>query len=258
MIEKVGKAFGNLRIYVNAMNLRKTAQILMLAFLLMFFNIGSKYPAMSEINNTSISDSYTDNMREATIAKSETERYMKLYQEIYEKSLIQQIEFESEVLIPDYISFKYIEYAYKISFETNIPTRVMFRLIFKESSFDEDIVSRAGAVGLMQLMPSTRQKYYKDLRVDTLHIDKIQEDIYIGAYYLLDLQNFWRERGNPEKNLLKLSIAAYNAGKQTVITYKGVPPYKETTEFVKFILEPHSNPVFYSNILQKNNKKDVS
>ena len=54
---------------------------------------------------------------------------------------------------------------------------------------------------------------------------------------------------------MKLSLAAYNAGSSPVIKYKGVPPYKETQDFVTFILKPHSNPVFYTNILQKNAKQ---
>ena len=235
----------------------KFVKTLLIILLLMFFNIGTKYPVMSEVTTKSSIDAYVEKVERDAI-KLESERYIKMYQEIYERSLVQQIEFESEILIPDYIDFKYIEYTYKLSGEVGISARIMFRLIFKESSFNDKVVSRAGAKGLMQLMPVTREAYYKSLRVDTLNLDKNQEDIYIATYYIMDLQKFWHDRGNSEKNLLKLSLASYNAGSGAVIQYKGVPPYKETTDFVTFILKPHSNPVFYTNILKKNTKKDIA
>jgi len=100
-------------------------------------------------------------------------------------------------------------------------------------------------------MPKTRASYYKSLCVDTLNLDKNQEDIYIGLCYLKDLESLWRKRGNAEKNLLKLSLAAYNASPNKVIIYRGIPPYKETQDFVTFILKPHSNPQFFASYLKK-------
>jgi hypothetical protein len=236
--------------------LQKISKTLLFIFVLLFMNIGSKYPVNSEIlDKSSISAKILNTELDI---KAEYEKYVKLYQEIYESSFIQQIEFESEILIPESFDFKYVEYAYKTSKELDISPRVTFRLIYKESSFDDNALSSAGAKGLMQLMPSTRKKYYTELRIDTLNLDKIQEDIYIGIYYLKDLQNYWKERGNSEKNLLKLSLAAYNAGTSPVIRYKGVPPYKETTDFVTFILKSHSNPTFYANILKKDLLKEIS
>jgi len=196
-----------------------------------------------------------------TIAEREKEEYMKRYQEMYQKSLIQQIEFESEVIIPDYVDFKYIEYAYNLSNELGLQPRTVFRLIYKESCFRDTVVSPAGAQGLMQLMPETRKAYYNLLRIDTLNLDKNEEDIYIGSMYLKDLHEFWRERGNSDNFSWKLSLASYNAGKGKVLRYKGIPPYKETTNFVAFILRAHSNPKFYANILKRNentNNKDRS
>ena len=228
-------------------------KVLFIAILL-FINIGAKYPVMSE-STSNVNDI---KVVTSTDIKAEYERYVKMYQEIYKSSLIQEIEFESEVLIPENFDFKYVEYAYKISKEIGIPTRVMFRLIFRESTFDDNVISCAGATGLMQLMPSTRNIYYKNLRVDTLKLDLNQQDIYIGAHFLKDLQEFWRKRGNSERNVMGLSLAAYNAGPGKVIKYKGIPPYKDTNDFVIFILKPHSNPVFYSNILQKSLKKTTS
>jgi soluble lytic murein transglycosylase-like protein len=238
-----------LRSFVKKIIKSKALKILVFILILGFLNLGSKSPVNSEIisANGNITENYFVN-------KAEIEKYMKMYQEIYERSLIQQIEFESEVIIPKNFDFKYIEYAYKLATEIGIPTRVMFRLIFLESSFDHNVISPAGAAGLMQLTQSTRDTLYKNLRVDTLKLDLDQEDIYIGAHYLKDLQEFWRSRGNSEKNIMGLSLAAYNAGPGKVIKYKGIPPYKETIGFVTFILKPHSNPIFYANILTKKDK----
>jgi soluble lytic murein transglycosylase-like protein len=183
---------------------------------------------------------------------------MKMYQEIYEQSVIQQIEFESELIIPKYFKYEYVEFTSKTADQFGISRRMAFRLIFKESSFIDTVKSPVGAKGLMQLMPDTRSKYYKILRVDTLNFDKNKEDIYIGLYYLKDLREYWKKRGNSEKVLWKLALAGYNAGPPAVIKHKGIPPYKQTIDFVTFINSSHSNPVFYSNILKKNTKKDIS
>ena len=233
---------------------KKTSKVVLFMLMLMFLNIGSKYPVMSSADTNNLSAIENDH-------KSEYEKYLKLYNDIYEQTLIQQIEFESEVLIPEYFDFKYVEYAYQTSQELNISARVAFRLIFKESSFVDTVKSKFGAYGLMQLTPDIRMKFYTDLRLDTLNLDRNQEDIYIGLYYISWLQDFWKDRGNSDKNLLRLSIAAYNAGYGNVIKHKGVPPFKETQDFVTFILRPHSNPVFYANILKKselNNLKPTS
>jgi len=233
-------------------------KLTVLLLTLMLFNIGAKFPVKSEEVATTPSVESSEMSLELESARLEAERYMKMYEEIYKRSVIQQIELESEVIIPSHFDFKYVEYVYKISSEIGIPPRVMFRLIFKESTFNTNALSRVGAKGLMQLMPETRSMYYKKFCVDTLNLDKIQEDIYIGAYYIKELQEFWRERGNAEKNLLKLSLAAYNAGPERVKQYKGVPPFKETQDFVTFILKPHSNPPFYANVLKKSIVKEMT
>jgi len=238
--------------------IKKYIKTLFLILTLMFFNIGSKYPAMSEGNDGTSVQLYADRLNEEANMKAEAERYMKMYQEIYEESYIQQVEFESELVIPDYFDFKYVEFTSKTAEQFGISRRMAFRLIFKESSFDDSLTSPAGAKGLTQLMPKTRKIYYDMLCVDTLNLDKNQEDIYIGLYYLKDLREMWKERGNSEKVLWKLALAGYNAGPQKVILYKGIPPYKQTIDFVNFINSRHSNPVFYSNILKKNANKDVS
>ena len=179
------------------------------------------------------------------------EKLNKLEKKVYVDNLIQHIEFESEIIIPDYVDVKYVEYAYNLANQLKISTRMIFRLMYRESRFNDTIVSSQGARGFMQLMPDTRAEYAELLNVDTLKLDKDQEDIYIGMNYLKDLHDYWKNRGNSEKYSWKLCLASYNAGKGSVKKYQGIPPYKETMQFVDFISKAHSNPEFYSNYIKK-------
>jgi soluble lytic murein transglycosylase-like protein len=170
---------------------------------------------------------------------------------MYLQNLIQYIEFESEIIIPDYINTKYVEYIYKMADTLKISTRVAFRLVYKESSFRDTVTSPMGAYGLMQLMPATKQMYQALLRTDTLNLDKNEEDIYIGLNYLKDLYSFWKGKGNLDKVSWRLALASYNAGKGNVLKYKGIPPYQQTIDFVSFIYRAHSNPDFYASYIKK-------
>ncbi len=101
-------------------------------------------------------------------------------------------------------------------------------VIKAESNFDPEAVSRAGAKGLMQLMPGTA----KALGVnDSFHPGENIEGGVRYLRYLLDLFN-----GN-----LQLALAAYNAGEEAVFQYQGVPPYPETRTYVQRVLQHFKN-----------------
>ena len=108
-----------------------------------------------------------------------------------------------------------------------VPEQIIFNMMMAESSGDPwdkngyPLRSSAGAIGLMQIMPETA----KSLGVDPT--DPIQS-IYGAAKYLAQLFNMFHD--------WKLAVAAYNAGPGNVQKYKGVPPFKETIEYVRKVL----------------------
>jgi len=92
-----------------------------------------------------------------------------------------------------------------------------------ESNFDPGAVSKEGAGGLMQLMPSTARALEVGNRFD------IRQNIDGGSRYLKALVE--RFGGQVE-----LALAAYNVGPEAVERYDGVPPYRQTRHYVKKVL----------------------
>lgn len=99
-------------------------------------------------------------------------------------------------------------------------------IIQVESNFNFRAVSPVGARGLMQIMPQTAGEI-GDLRA--LDKKNPRANILAGTRYLRGLINQF-------SGDLTLAIAAYNAGPQAVIKYRGVPPYSETREYVAKVL----------------------
>ena len=95
-------------------------------------------------------------------------------------------------------------------------------VIEAESNYDSNAVSPKGAMGLMQLMPATAK------RLGVINPFDPSQNIQAGAR---ELNSLMENNAN-----ISLALAAYNAGQGAVTKYKGIPPYKETQNYVVNIL----------------------
>ena len=110
-----------------------------------------------------------------------------------------------------------------------LPPALLHAVITAESAYNPDAVSTAGAVGLMQLMPGTAERYGVRNRHDPI------ANVSGGTQYLRDLLNMFDDN-------LVLALAAYNAGENAVINNgRRIPPYKETEVYVQRVLKYYND-----------------
>jgi soluble lytic murein transglycosylase-like protein len=107
---------------------------------------------------------------------------------------------------------------------TRVDPALIHAVISAESGYNPSARSRAGAIGLMQLMPATAERYSVTDRWDP------EQNIHGGTRYLRDLLVLFN-------NDLRLAIAAYNAGEEAVMKYGNrIPPYRETVQYVPRVM----------------------
>lgn len=111
-----------------------------------------------------------------------------------------------------------------------VPDRLIWAVIRVESGFDPRAVSPKGAQGLMQLMPETAAI------LGVRDVFNPRENIHGGARHLRGLMERFRHD-------LPLALAAYNAGAQPVATFRGIPPYPQTREYVARVLRLYGAPL---------------
>lgn len=116
---------------------------------------------------------------------------------------------------------QFLETAKSVARRHGIPEDLFLRLVQQESGWNPNAVSHKGAIGLAQLMPATA----RSLRVNPRNP---KENLEGGARYLAQM---YRKFGS-----WRLALAAYNAGPHAVEKHGGIPPYRETRNYVRIIL----------------------
>jgi len=116
------------------------------------------------------------------------------------------------------------ELIYQTARRHGINPQLVAAMVWAESAFDPGAVSPKGASGLLQLMPSTAQRFglsQKDVFEPSSNLDA-------GVRYIRWLSEHFA--GN-----VPLVLAGYNAGESAVDRYEGLPPYRETRDYIRRI-----------------------
>ncbi len=122
------------------------------------------------------------------------------------------------------VSGKFSELIAAAAEKFDVDANLIQAVIKAESNFNPKAVSSSGALGLMQLMPSTAESLGVDDPLDP------EQNIFGGTKFLHRLLDKY-------KNDVSLALAAYNAGPGAVDKYGGIPPYAQTQTYVKRVLD---------------------
>jgi hypothetical protein len=127
-------------------------------------------------------------------------------------------------------SVPYSQLISKAAAKYSLDAQLLARVVQAESDFNPRAISIKNAQGLMQLMPQTSSQLAVRNPFDPA------QSIDAGARYLRQLLD--KFSGNVE-----LALAAYNAGPDRVTQYNGIPPYRETQNYVRKITKPQPKKV---------------
>jgi len=119
-------------------------------------------------------------------------------------------------------------------------------LIRQESMFDEDIESRAGAIGMMQVMPATGRELARGVGIEgysTMRLTEAEVNVRLGMTFLADMLRRY-------DGVVLDALVAYNAGPTRIRRWRGLPEYQDADVFTERI--PFGETRQYVKIVQKN------
>jgi soluble lytic murein transglycosylase-like protein len=128
---------------------------------------------------------------------------------------------------------KYEKYLTQIAHEYQLDPALLKAVMAAESGFDPAAVSPRGAIGLMQVLPSTAERFGLQADRKRSIAQKLTDpkiNIRLGARYLQFLQKLYPDQ-------LPLMLASYNAGEGAVQKYNAIPPFPETRNYVKVVTQ---------------------
>lgn len=133
--------------------------------------------------------------------------------------------------LKDETCYQIAESVINFSVQYGLDARLIMAIAIAESGFNPNATSHAGAQGLLQLMPGTAAGLGVRNSYD------IQQNVF-GAVKLMagHLQKYHKQTGGDPEQTLILALAAYNAGGGAVKKHGGVPPYKETQNYVRKVV----------------------
>lgn len=135
------------------------------------------------------------------------------------EEILVELRFRDDQPIPD---TPYGQLIYDTAKRHSVNPELVVAIVRVESGFDEQAALPTGARGLMPLMPATARRL--GLGLDELLDAEINLDA--GVRYLVELGARYRHN-------FALMLAAYKAGEETVERYRGVPPFRETRDFIR-------------------------
>jgi soluble lytic murein transglycosylase-like protein len=145
---------------------------------------------------------------------------------------------EDTVVTEQWAQAGYIKVVRNALMKHALDPKLIATIIFVESGGNHTAVSRRGAKGLMQLTPAVYRQYGVDDPFD------IEQNIHVGtAYFSYLLEKF---DGN-----LAHALAAYNCGPTRVVEHNGIPPIRETRNYVKRVLEFYQKEKFSAGLTSR-------
>jgi membrane-bound lytic murein transglycosylase F len=138
-----------------------------------------------------------------------------------------------------------------VSDSLNWDWRLLASLIYQESKFDPNVISGAGAVGLMQIMPQTGRNFGIDISASP------ENNMKAGMLYIHYLQNYFSDRISDSTERVKFVLGAYNAGAGNIVDAMKLAEKNGKNPLlwddnVAVFLKKKSEPQFYNDTVVKN------